>query len=447
MKNPKGINLNANNLLSGPLTNEQKRQREKAASEFNMWFLLERQERYPYYFDPHTKTIQVIGSWHINMASHRHLYLQRQHDIQNLQQQLAKQQASRQKDMVKQQIALQQRTKQIEELKDKAPKPKSNITAFFHYLNENREIEKRGQPDISLADISRLLGSKWKGLSEEDKKPYLQRAIDDKKRFETEFAEYNQRIKDLVDNLPPIDISTIPDPEEPAPPVVTPPQPAATIQASTAPPLDIKKSAITATCESCNQVENKDQLLSCISCLRSYHGKCLQLHPLAIETIRKSGTWKCTDCKLCESCKDPGQEEKMLFCDVCDKGFHTFCLNPSLEKPPVGGWRCPTCVFCVHCGSKSPGTKPDAKWRGNYTSCESCTLIINDRKSLIDPDEEEEEEEEEEAPAPPSNKRRSTLAAEERISKTRAVVDRKRKKREPAEQSDHVDHDDVNVDD
>ncbi|GAM24331.1 hypothetical protein SAMD00019534_075060, partial [Acytostelium subglobosum LB1] len=171
-------------LPTGPLTAEQKRAREKNASDFNMWFLLERQERYPYYFDPHTKTIQVIGSWYINvsdawntmtplekkqfsnysqgLANHKNMYLQKQHDIQNLQAQIAK----------------------------------------------------------------------------------LQQA--------------------------------------------------------------------------------------------------------------------------------------MLFCDVCDKGYHTFCLNPPMDSAPTGGWRCNNCVFCVHCGTRTPG--PSGKWKGSYTSCETCAQLINDRR-------------------------------------------------------------------
>ena len=32
----------------------------------------------------------------------------------------------------------------------------------------------------------------------------------------------------------------------------------------------------------------------------------------------------------------------MLFCDHCDRGYHTFCVN--LEAPPTGLWICPK--FC-----------------------------------------------------------------------------------------------------
>ena len=32
---------------------------------------------------------------------------------------------------------------------------------------------------------------------------------------------------------------------------------------------------------------------------------------------------------MCSVCKDPGGEEEMVFCDHCDRGYHTFCLDMS----------------------------------------------------------------------------------------------------------------------
>ena len=31
-----------------------------------------------------------------------------------------------------------------------------------------------------------------------------------------------------------------------------------------------------------------------------------------------------------------GDETKILLCDVCDKGAHTYCLDPPLSRPPTG---------------------------------------------------------------------------------------------------------------
>ncbi len=44
----------------------------------------------------------------------------------------------------------------------------------------------------------------------------------------------------------------------------------------------------------------------------------------------------------CFICDDGNNEDKIILCDNCDNGFHTFCLN--LKKVPSGSWYCPKCV-------------------------------------------------------------------------------------------------------
>jgi histone demethylase JARID1 len=45
----------------------------------------------------------------------------------------------------------------------------------------------------------------------------------------------------------------------------------------------------------------------------------------------------------CELCKGGHHEAKIILCDQCDRGCHTFCLNPPLEEVPEGYWVCPMC--------------------------------------------------------------------------------------------------------
>ncbi len=52
---------------------------------------------------------------------------------------------------------------------------------------------------------------------------------------------------------------------------------------------------------------------------------------------------------MCEVCKDPGDEERLLFCENCDKGFHTFCLEPPLETVPEDLWYCKVCAKHNNC--------------------------------------------------------------------------------------------------
>ena len=33
----------------------------------------------------------------------------------------------------------------------------------------------------------------------------------------------------------------------------------------------------------------------------------------------------------------------LMFCDSCDRGYHTFCLSPPFNQPPEGAWICTPC--------------------------------------------------------------------------------------------------------
>ena len=46
----------------------------------------------------------------------------------------------------------------------------------------------------------------------------------------------------------------------------------------------------------------------------------------------------------CEVCGFPDEHHLMLLCDWCNKGYHTYCLEPKLQSVPVGQWLCPTCI-------------------------------------------------------------------------------------------------------
>jgi hypothetical protein len=34
--------------------------------------------------------------------------------------------------------------------------------------------------------------------------------------------------------------------------------------------------------------------------------------------------WECSECKVCSVCKSVGE---LVFCDVCDRGYHGTCLD------------------------------------------------------------------------------------------------------------------------
>ncbi|KAG9015030.1 hypothetical protein FRB94_007102 [Tulasnella sp. JGI-2019a] len=47
----------------------------------------------------------------------------------------------------------------------------------------------------------------------------------------------------------------------------------------------------------------------------------------------------------CEVCHSGDRGTHMLLCDGCDKGYHTFCLDPPLPGIPKGQWFCHICLF------------------------------------------------------------------------------------------------------
>ncbi|XP_072552227.1 bromodomain adjacent to zinc finger domain protein 2A isoform X2 [Salminus brasiliensis] len=46
----------------------------------------------------------------------------------------------------------------------------------------------------------------------------------------------------------------------------------------------------------------------------------------------------------CQMCRKGDNDECLLLCDGCDRGWHMFCLKPKVTEVPDGDWFCPTCV-------------------------------------------------------------------------------------------------------
>lgn len=59
--------------------------------------------------------------------------------------------------------------------------------------------------------------------------------------------------------------------------------------------------------------------------------------------IVRSYEWHCMECKTCEQCFGKENDDQIIFCDRCDRGWHIYCLRPALSKPPQGTWFCPIC--------------------------------------------------------------------------------------------------------
>ncbi|XP_035880888.1 PHD finger protein 10 isoform X2 [Phyllostomus discolor] len=83
-----------------------------------------------------------------------------------------------------------------------------------------------------------------------------------------------------------------------------------------------------------------EALIHCSQCGNSGHPSCLDMTVELVSMI-KTYPWQCMECKTCIVCGQPHHEEEMMFCDVCDRGYHTFCVG--LSALPSGRWICDCC--------------------------------------------------------------------------------------------------------
>ncbi|CCK72326.1 high-mobility group nucleosome-binding protein KNAG_0J02470 [Huiozyma naganishii CBS 8797] len=68
--------------------------------------------------------------------------------------------------------------------------PKRALSAYMFFANENRDIVRSENPDVTFGQIGRLLGERWKALDGEGREPYEAKAAADKKRYESEKELY-----------------------------------------------------------------------------------------------------------------------------------------------------------------------------------------------------------------------------------------------------------------
>ncbi|XP_033325916.2 PHD finger protein enhancer of yellow 3 isoform X3 [Megalopta genalis] len=161
------------------------------------------------------------------------------------------------------------------------------------------------------------------------------------------------------------------------------------------------KEEVKLKCKMCLKVLNKhsknEVLVQCGTCSGHVHPSCIDLTLDMVPHIQ-SYAWQCTDCKTCAQCHDPADEDKMLFCDMCDRGYHIYCVG--LRRVPQGRWHCQECAVCANCGSREPGGANSdrnsvAQWQHEYkkgdkntrvyvsTLCVPCSKMRGDQGSSI----------------------------------------------------------------
>lgn len=76
--------------------------------------------------------------------------------------------------------------------KEKNPDaPKGAMTSYIYFSNDMRGKVKLEDPELKLTEVSKKIGEMWKNMTEDAKKPYIERAAKDKARYEKEKADFN----------------------------------------------------------------------------------------------------------------------------------------------------------------------------------------------------------------------------------------------------------------
>ncbi|GBF59979.1 non-histone chromosomal protein, partial [Trichophyton mentagrophytes] len=84
------------------------------------------------------------------------------------------------------------KTKRGVEKKKKDPNaPKRGLSAYMIFANEQRAAVREENPNITFGQVGKVLGERWKALSDKQRVPYEEKAATDKQRYEDEKAAYN----------------------------------------------------------------------------------------------------------------------------------------------------------------------------------------------------------------------------------------------------------------
>lgn len=80
--------------------------------------------------------------------------------------------------------------------KRKKPKdstaPRVPLTGYVRFLNDRREAVRSGNPNLSFAEITKMLASEWGNLPADKKQEYLDAAEQDRERYAREYNVYKQ---------------------------------------------------------------------------------------------------------------------------------------------------------------------------------------------------------------------------------------------------------------
>lgn len=93
-------------------------------------------------------------------------------------------------------------------------------------------------------------------------------------------------------------------------------------------------------------ISNRSPISSCntnqLTQLTQQHRSPLAAKTHLLQRLKKNRSKPIPCSKLllqnCQFCQSGEQEDKLLLCDGCDRGYHTYCFKPRMDKIPDGDW-------------------------------------------------------------------------------------------------------------
>lgn len=79
--------------------------------------------------------------------------------------------------------------------------PKRGLSAYMFFANEQRENVREENPGVTFGQVGKILGERWKALSDKQRAPYEAKAAADKKRYEDEKQAYNVSHPNVIPTL------------------------------------------------------------------------------------------------------------------------------------------------------------------------------------------------------------------------------------------------------
>jgi len=70
-------------------------------------------------------------------------------------------------------------------------RPKRPLTAFMRYSASRRSVIRTENNDLSMIQISKIIGEEWRGLSDDGKRPFHDQAAADHEKYKTAKEAYD----------------------------------------------------------------------------------------------------------------------------------------------------------------------------------------------------------------------------------------------------------------